>query len=140
MSKNIFREDVDNLVRRRRRETLSWPQKTTEGSSLSEDAALTSARICLTHEEGSSLSDDAALASTRICLAHEEGSSLNDDAALAQVRICQPKKQKGKPRARDKDNVEAGRVATVGEEANFDEKGGGNLVGEEVSATPRFQR
>ena len=67
-SKNTFREDVNNLVRRRRRETLPWPLKTAEGSPLIGDAALASARICLTHEEGSSLSDDASLALVRICL------------------------------------------------------------------------
>ena len=45
------------------------------------------------------------------------------------------------PRSRrDKDNVEAARVAIVGEEANFGEKGGSNLVGKEASATLRFQR
>ena len=70
-SRNISREYVNNLVWRRRRETLSWPSKTAEGSSLS---------------------GDAALAATRICLTHEEGSSLSDNAALAPVRICQPKK------------------------------------------------
>ena len=90
--RNTFREDVNNLVQRRRRETLSWPSKTAEGSSLSGDAALASARICLTHEEGSSLSGDAALASARICLTHEEGSSRTDDAVLTSARICQPKK------------------------------------------------
>ena len=52
----------------RRKETLSWPSKIAEGSPLSGDAALASARICLTHEEGLSLSDDAALALVRICL------------------------------------------------------------------------
>ena len=70
-SRNTFRENVDNLVRRRRRETLSWPSKTTEGSTLSGDAALASARICLTHEEGWLLSDDVALALARICLIQE---------------------------------------------------------------------
>ena len=70
-SRNTFREDVDNLVRRRRRETLSWPSITVKGSSLSDDAALASTRICLTHEEGLSLSDDAALALVRICLSQE---------------------------------------------------------------------
>ena len=54
--------------------------------------------------------------------------------------MSNPKKYKGKPRARDKDNVEAGSVATLGEGANFGEKGGGNLVGEDASAVPRFQR
>ena len=67
-SRNTFREEVDNLVRRRCRKTLSWPSKTAEGWSLSGDAALASTRICLTHEERSSLSDDAALALVRICL------------------------------------------------------------------------
>ena len=65
--RNTFREDDNNLVQRRRRETLSWSSKTAEGSSLSGDAALASAKICLTHEEGSSLSDDAALTLVRIC-------------------------------------------------------------------------
>ena len=75
-SRNTFREDVNNLVQRRRRETLSWPSKIVEGSPLSGDAALASARICLTHEEGSSLSDDVALAMVRICLTQEvEGES-----------------------------------------------------------------
>ena len=69
---NTFR-----VVRRRCRETLSCPSKTVEGSSLSGDAALTSARICLTHEEGSLLSDDAALAPARICRTQEvEGENL----------------------------------------------------------------
>ena len=66
-SRNNFHEDVNNLVRRRCRETLSWPSKTAKGSTLSGDAALASARICLTHEEGSLLSDDTALALVRIC-------------------------------------------------------------------------
>lgn len=66
-SRNTFREDVNNLVRKRRSETLSCPSKTIEGSSLSGDATLASVRICLTHEEGSSLSNDAALAPVRIC-------------------------------------------------------------------------
>ena len=66
--RNTFREDVKNLVQRRRRETLSWPSKIADGSPLSSDAALASARICLTHEEGLSLSDDVALALVRICL------------------------------------------------------------------------
>ena len=70
-SRNTFREDVNNLVRRRHRETLSWPSKIAERSSLSNDAALTSARICLTNEEGLSLSDDAALTLVRICLNQE---------------------------------------------------------------------
>ena len=34
----------------------------------------------------------------------------------------------------------AGRVTTLGEGANFGEKGGDDLVGEELSAAPRFQR
>ena len=66
--RNTFREDINNLVQRRHRETLSWTSKIAEGSPLSGDAALASARICLTHEEGLSLSDDAALALVRICL------------------------------------------------------------------------
>ena len=66
--KNTFREDVNNLVQRRCRETLSWPSKIAEGSLFSGNAALASTRICLTHEEGLSLSDDAALALVRICL------------------------------------------------------------------------
>ena len=37
--------------------------------------------------------------------------------------ISNPKSRRGKPRAREKDNVEAGRVATLGEGANFGEKG-----------------
>ena len=45
---NTFREDVNNLVQRRRRETLSWPSKIAEGSPLSGDAALALVRICLT--------------------------------------------------------------------------------------------
>ena len=62
--------------------------------------------------EGSPLSGDAALASVRICLTHEEGSSLSDDAALALVRIClTPRSRRGN----NKDNVEAGKVATLGE-------------------------
>ena len=69
--RNTLHEDVNNLVQRRRRDTLSWPSKTAEGSSPS---------------------DDAVLASTIICLTHEEGSSPTNDAALALVRICQPKK------------------------------------------------
>ena len=59
---------MSTLVQRRRRETLSWPSKIAEGLPLGGDAALASARICLTHEEGLSLSDDAALALVRICL------------------------------------------------------------------------
>ena len=70
--RNTYRENVNNLVHRRRRETLSWPSKIAEGLLLSGDAALASARICLTYEEGLSLSDDAALTSARICLTHEE--------------------------------------------------------------------
>ena len=66
--RNTFREDINNLIQRRRRETFSWPSKIAEGSPLSDYAALASARICLTHEEGLSLSDDAALALVRICL------------------------------------------------------------------------
>ena len=50
-------------------------------------------------------------------LIHEEGSSLSDDVALTPVRICLT--QEALPRPRDKDNVEAGRVATVGEGANL---------------------
>ena len=69
-SRNTFREDVNNLVRRRRRETFSCPSKIVEGSPLS-GAALASARICLTHEKGSSLNDDAALTLVRICLTQE---------------------------------------------------------------------
>ena len=47
-----------------------------QGSPLSGDTTLASARICLTHEEGSSLSDDVALAMVRICLTEEvEGES-----------------------------------------------------------------
>ena len=65
--RNTFREDVNNLVWRRRRETLSWSSKIAEGSLLNGDVVLASARICLTHEEGSSLTDDAALALVRIC-------------------------------------------------------------------------
>ena len=61
-SRNTFCEDVNNLVQRMLRETHSCPSKSVERSSLSGDAALASARICLTHEEGSSLSDDTALA------------------------------------------------------------------------------
>ena len=77
MSRNTFRQDVNDLVRRRRRETLSWPSKTAEGSSFNDDATLTSARICLTHEEGSLLSGDATLAPARICLTQEvEGGNL----------------------------------------------------------------
>ena len=68
MLRNTFLENVNNLVRRRRRETLSWPSKIVEGLPLSGDVALASMRICLTHEEGSSLSNDAALALVRICL------------------------------------------------------------------------
>ena len=34
----------------------------------------------------------------------------------------------------------AGRVAILGEGANFGKKGSGNLVGEEASAAPRFRR
>ena len=76
-SRNTFREDVYNLVWRRRRETLSCPSKIVEGSTLSGDATLVSARICLTHQEGSSLSDDAVLALARICLTQEvEGRNL----------------------------------------------------------------
>ena len=58
-------------------------------------------------------------------LTHEEGLLLSDDAVLALVRIClTPRSRRGKPRARDKDNVEARRrVATLSEEANFGEKG-----------------
>ena len=66
--RNTFREDVNNLIQRRRRETLSWPSKIAEGSPLSGDAALASTRICLTHKQGLSLSDDATLALVRICL------------------------------------------------------------------------
>ena len=33
-----------------------------------------------------------------------------------------------------------GRVATLSEGANFGEKGSDDLVGEETSAAPRFQR
>ena len=66
--RNTFREDVNNLVRRRRRETLSWASKIAEGSPLSGDAALALVRICLTYEEGSPLSDNAALALVKICL------------------------------------------------------------------------
>ena len=44
---NTFREDINNLVWRRRRETLSWPSKIAEGSPLSGDATLASVRICL---------------------------------------------------------------------------------------------
>ena len=44
-SRNIFCEDVNNLVRRSRREALSWPSKIVEGSSLNDDAALALARM-----------------------------------------------------------------------------------------------
>jgi len=70
-SRNNFHEDVNNLVRRRHRETLSWLSKTAEGLLLNGDAVLASARICLTYEEGSSLSNDVALALVRICLTQE---------------------------------------------------------------------
>ena len=76
----------------------------------------------------------------RICLTHEEGSSLSNNAALALMRICLTQEVEWKPRARDKDNVEAGRVATVGEGANFGEKDKGDLAGEEASTAPRFRR
>ena len=56
------------------------------------------------------------------------------------MNMSNPRRRRGKAGARDKDNVEAGRVATVGEEAKFGEKGSGDLVGEEASAAPRFQR
>ena len=39
---------------------------------------------------------------------------------------------------RDEDSVEAGRVATVGEGADFCEEVDDNLVGEEASAAPEF--
>ena len=48
--RNTFREGVDNLVRRRRRETLSWLSKIVEGLLLSDDAALASMRIYITQE------------------------------------------------------------------------------------------
>ena len=79
-SRNIFREDINNLVRRRRKETISWQSKTAEGSPLSGDVALASVRICLTDEEGSSLSDDAALAPVIIFLTQEvEGGNLEQE-------------------------------------------------------------
>ena len=37
--------------------------------------------------------------------------------------MSNPRSRRGKPRARNKDNVEAERVATLGEGANFSEKG-----------------
>ena len=51
--------------------------------SLSGDAALASARICLTHEEGSSLNDNAVLSLARICLTQEvEGGNLEQGTML----------------------------------------------------------
>ena len=116
--RNTFHEDVNNLVRRRHRETLSCLSKTVEGSSLYNDVTLTSAIICLNPLRG-------IVAQQRCCL--DSGDN-----------ISKPRSRRGKPRSRDKDNVEAGRVAIVGEKANFGEKGDDDLVGKEASATLKF--
>ena len=135
--RNTFREDVNNLVQRRRRETLSWPSKIAKGSPLRGDAALASTRICLTHEKGLSLSDDAALALVRICLTPR---SRRGNLEQGTRTMLKPEESPHWAKEPILARRAAGRVTTLGEGANFGEKGGGNLVGEEASAAPRFQR
>ena len=96
---------------------------------------MASARICLTHEEGSSLCDDAALAPVIIFLTQkvEEGNLEQGRKTMLKPEEL-PHWAKGPILARRA----IGRVATLGEGANFGEKGGGDLVGEEASAAPRF--
>ena len=135
--RNTLCEDVNNLVQRRRRETLSWPSKIAERLPLSGNAALASAIICLTHEEGLSLSDDATLVLVRICLTpRSRRRNLKQGTKTMLKKEESPQWAKEPILARRA----AGRVATLGEGANFGEKGGGNLVGEEAGAAPRFQR
>ena len=43
------------------------------------------------------------------------------------------------PKARDDDSIEAGRVSTVGEGADFGDEASGDLVGEEASAASGFR-
>ena len=89
------------------------------------------------HEKGSSLSDDAALALVIIFLIQEvEGGNLEQ-------RTNTILKSKESPQWAKKPILvrrPTGRVVTLGKGANFGEKGGGDLVGEEASVAPRFQR
>jgi len=114
--RNTFREDVNNLVQRRRRETLSWPSKIAEGLLLSGDAALASARICLTHEEGLSLSDDAALALVRICLTPR---SRRGNLEQGTKTMLKPKESPHWAKEPILARRAAGRVATLGRRSQF---------------------
>ena len=108
--------DVNNLIQRRRRETLSWPSKIAEGSPLSGDAALASARICLTHEEGLSLSDDAALALVRICLTPR---SRRGNLEQGTKTMLKPEESPHWAKEPILAKRAAGRVATLGRRSQF---------------------
>ena len=117
--RNTFHEDANNPV--------LGHQKFAEGSPLSGDAALASARICLTHGEGLSLSDDAALALVRIFLTPR---SRRGNLEQGTKTMLKPEESPHWAKEPILTRRAVGRVASSGEEANFGRKGGGNLVGE----------
>ena len=98
-SRNTFREDVNNLIRRRHRETLSCPSKTVEGSLLSGDVALALARNMSNPRSRMGNLEQR----TKTMLKPEESPHWANKPIL--VRRA------------------AERVATLGEGANFGEKG-----------------
>ena len=91
----------------------------------------------LTHEEGLSLSDDTALALVRICLTPRSGRGNLEQGTKTMLKPEESPHWVKEPILARR---AAGRVATLGEGANFGEKGSGNLVGEEASAAPKFER
>ena len=93
--------------------------------------------MSITHEKASSLSDDAALALVRICLTPRSRSG-----NLQQGTKTMLKSEKSSHWVKEPILARraAGRVATLGEGANFGKKGSGNLVGEEASAALGFRR